>query len=184
MHKREGFTAIELVVVIVVIGILLSIGIIGYRSTQIAARDREREADVMAIAAYLEATYSQEYKSGSTTIKSIGTYPQREILYDTAGTNFNIVFGDLARSAKFAPGHGSNIALMTNSNAYTQTGINTGNVTPYSSSSDPYARYIYVPLRGVGGRSCVTMADSCRAFQIYYMLEGKSGYQVLESKRK
>lgn len=167
-----------------VLVILLTIGAVGFRAMRADTRNRERVADVETLAAYLESTYSQEYKSGSTTIKSIGTYPQRELLYDTAGTNFNIVFGDLDRGAKYAPGDNSTLALMTNNNSFSQTGITAGNVTPYNPSSDLYARYIYVPLREVGGRSCVTMADSCRAFQIYYMLEGKSGYQVMESKRK
>ena len=62
MIKRKGFTVIELVIAITVIIILLGIGTVGFRSSKVRYRDREREADVQAIAAYLEKIYPKEIK--------------------------------------------------------------------------------------------------------------------------
>lgn len=52
--NRSGFTIIELLIVIVVIGILAAITIIAYNGVQIRARDATRKADIAAIQKYVE----------------------------------------------------------------------------------------------------------------------------------
>lgn len=73
MHKRllnttrtRGFTLVELMVVVAVIGILLTVMILGYRQVQNQARDSQREAAASAIATSLEAYYEKngEYPAG------------------------------------------------------------------------------------------------------------------------
>ena len=76
MIKRKGFTVIELVIAMTVVIVLLGLGTVGFRSSRAHYRDREREADVQAIAAYLEQIYPKEIKNADgKVIKEAGTYP-------------------------------------------------------------------------------------------------------------
>lgn len=54
---RRGFTLIELMVVVAIIGILMAAGIVVFSDAQKAARDAKRRADVDAIAKALEQYY-------------------------------------------------------------------------------------------------------------------------------
>ena len=56
---RQGFTIVELLIVIVVIGILAALVIVTYNGIQQKARDTERKTDVNAVASHLEAYNAQ-----------------------------------------------------------------------------------------------------------------------------
>lgn len=58
--KQEGFTIVELLIVIVVIGILAALVITTFTGIQQQARNTERETDIKAIHGQLEAYYAQE----------------------------------------------------------------------------------------------------------------------------
>lgn len=60
--NHEGFSLIELLVVIVVIGILAAIGIVSYRTVQINTRDTKRSSSISVLAESLEDYYK---KNGS-----------------------------------------------------------------------------------------------------------------------
>lgn len=64
---KKGFTVVELIVVIVVIGILVSIIAVGYEGLQRDVRDTERAADVDTIKAALEVYYDQNGAYPSVT---------------------------------------------------------------------------------------------------------------------
>lgn len=76
-HTR-GFTIVELLIVIVVIGVLASIAIVAYNGVQAGARDAKRKSDVAAIVKALELYYTEKghypnattYTPGSTTINA------------------------------------------------------------------------------------------------------------------
>lgn len=55
--RKAGFTLIELMVVVAIIGILMAAGIITFSSAQRNARDAKRRADVDAIAKAFEQYY-------------------------------------------------------------------------------------------------------------------------------
>ena len=55
--KQAGFTIVELLIVIVVIGILASITIVAYNGIQQRGRDAQRRSDVATIAKALELYY-------------------------------------------------------------------------------------------------------------------------------
>jgi prepilin-type N-terminal cleavage/methylation domain-containing protein len=57
--KQQGFTIVELLIVIVVIGILAALVITTFTGIQQRARDTERETDVKALHGQVEAYYAQ-----------------------------------------------------------------------------------------------------------------------------
>ena len=58
LHKKlTGFTIVELLIVIVVIGILASIIVVAYSGVTSKASDSQREADISAVHKFLEAYF-------------------------------------------------------------------------------------------------------------------------------
>jgi len=77
-NKQSGFTIIELLIVIVVIGILAGLVLTTFNGIQQKARDTERQTDIKAIHAQVEAFWAQK-----------GYYPSLTDLNDrTATTGF------------------------------------------------------------------------------------------------
>lgn len=66
-HKPQGFTVIELLVVVVTIGILASIVLVLYPSYQQRTRDNERKSDVSQLAAAFKAYALQKNDFVETT---------------------------------------------------------------------------------------------------------------------
>ncbi len=58
-NKQQGFTIVELLIVIVVIGILAALVITTFTGIQQKARNTERETDVKALHSQIEAYYAQ-----------------------------------------------------------------------------------------------------------------------------
>jgi len=56
--NQKGFTIIELLIVIVVIGILAAIGFVAYGNVTKSARDSDRQADASALAKKAEEFYA------------------------------------------------------------------------------------------------------------------------------
>ncbi|OGL30484.1 hypothetical protein A3F37_01260 [Candidatus Saccharibacteria bacterium RIFCSPHIGHO2_12_FULL_41_12] len=58
-NKQQGFTIVELLIVIVVIGILAALVVTTFSGIQQKARDKERQTDIGALHSQLEAYYAQ-----------------------------------------------------------------------------------------------------------------------------
>lgn len=58
-QKQQGFTIVELLIVIVVIGILAALVITTFTGIQQRARNTERQTDIKAIHGQVEAYYAQ-----------------------------------------------------------------------------------------------------------------------------
>lgn len=61
-RKQEGFTIVELLIVIVVIGILAALVITTFTGIQQKARDTERTTDIKALHGQIEAYFAQQQK--------------------------------------------------------------------------------------------------------------------------
>lgn len=59
-NKQKGFTIVELLIVIVVIGILAAIVIVTFTGVQKKARDSDRKSDVNAISGLLEVYFADK----------------------------------------------------------------------------------------------------------------------------
>jgi prepilin-type N-terminal cleavage/methylation domain-containing protein len=57
---NRGFTVVELIITLSVIVILLTLGVVGFRSAQANARDSERQSDINTIARGLERRYNED----------------------------------------------------------------------------------------------------------------------------
>ncbi len=59
LKKQRGFTIVELLIVIIVIGILATLVLVTYAGVQAKARDSKRQTDIDAIDSHLETFYAQ-----------------------------------------------------------------------------------------------------------------------------
>lgn len=200
MHKRHGFTIIELAITIVVIGILLTLSIVGFQRYQVSARDQERQADVAALQNYLESIYIQEIRDASgTVIKPANSYPFMPYgaysstaktinPYDNA--NFSKVMEGVPKQVVTVPGQ-SDISLRTPRQKY-QICTEMTNCYTYPENASAIAPDIYVytatnASRGFGWHGCVenSIYRRCGSYVISYVLESDPNtLQRAESKRK
>jgi prepilin-type N-terminal cleavage/methylation domain-containing protein len=144
---RRGFTIVELIIVITIMGILLILGVVNLSSSQISSRDAERKSDVESIAMHLETFYNSG-TDGSTTI---GRYPSIAEMTGLPSQTKNLRDID-PRSLK-APGE-SDTSIV---------GMGAG-ITPAIN------RYIYWPSKS-DLNPCTSTGDECRNFKIIYKLE-------------
>lgn len=79
-RSQQGFTIVELLIVIVVIGILAALVITTYNGIQQKGRNTERTTDLVAVAGQLEAYYAQN-----------GRYPAGTDLGSTSASNVTFI---------------------------------------------------------------------------------------------
>lgn len=78
-NKQSGFTIVELLIVIVVIGILAALVVTTFSGIQQKARNTERETDIKAVHGQVEAYYAQN-----------GKYPTLANLNDSSFRSANL----------------------------------------------------------------------------------------------
>jgi type II secretion system protein G len=106
LKKQKGFTIVELLIVIVVIGILAGLVITTFTGIQQKARNTERQTDIKAIHGQLEAYYAQN-----------GKYPTLANMNDSTwrGTNMK---GLDAEALKDPKGSAQTLAAAAAANTY------------------------------------------------------------------
>jgi len=146
LKQQKGFTIVELLIVIVVIGILATLVIVTFTGIQQKARNTKRQTDINAIQSHLEAYKAQN-----------GYYPSRANINDTSTTPRWIATNmkGLDPSALQDP-KGSSQTLV---------GGTTGSATQYA----------YEPANDAG-TSCESDATTCSSYTLTATLEGGGTY--------
>lgn len=164
--NRRGFTVVELLIVITVMGILLILGMVNLRGTQISARDTERKTDIESIALHLEAFY----KVGRDDSTIFGRYPSVAIAGNIQGS-----LQDADLRSFTPPGAADSDAGFLVATNSLQTTID---VRPEPTIST----YVYQPLEQ-NGNLCLG-ASMCQKFNLYYKLESDGMVYIVTSKNQ
>ena len=105
-YSQKGFTIVELLIVIVVIGILAALVLNTFSGAQKRARDTERVGDINALATQLEVYYNDK-----------GAYPQWSQINDA--TKAKTAFPGLDVGAMNAPSNSAAFDLVATASANT-----------------------------------------------------------------
>jgi type IV pilus assembly protein PilA len=118
--KNQGFSIVELIVIIVVIGILATVGIVSYNGVQNNARDTAIKSDLEGVGAQLEAyrtqvsNVSQQFPNTTTQLGTLQIKANKASYSTSVSVNFvyctNATRQDFALAAISKSG---NIYLMT-----------------------------------------------------------------------
>lgn len=142
-HKRDGFTIVELLIVIVIIAILAAITIVAYNGIQNKARNSIREQDMKVIAKALELYYVDNgyypsidtYTLGSTAINSAWSTTA-----DGSWSNLAQILKPYASQLPTPPGTSSTLPAIDGGNSYDYFGV----ITPYCGTTSPGQGYLLV----------------------------------------
>ena len=109
-RKQQGFTIVELLIVIVVIGILAALVITTYTGIQAKARNSKRQTDVNSVQTHLEAYFAQNghYPSladmnSSSWVSSNLKGMDAAALQDPQGTNQTLASSPAAKVYAYQP---------------------------------------------------------------------------------
>lgn len=164
--QENGFTVIELIITIVIIGIFATIVIVSPKTFLVTARDEERVDDVASIARRLEQAYSSQDMGRPA-------YPSTtELAADISGDTRTMT--RLRPEALQAPRGNANSVSSASSTSLT---------APAGTGSPTLSQYVYQPLRA-DGTLCANNPSSgnpCVRFYLYYRLEKDNSIQYIKS---
>lgn len=137
-RKQSGFTIVELLIVIVVIGILATLVIVTFTGIQQRARNTKRQTDINAIASHVEAYYADNGKYPTLTNINDSTWRSSNLkgldpnaLKDPKGTAQTLVSSPAANAYAYQPTDDSGNACdnsTTDCTKYTATATYEGQV--------------------------------------------------------
>jgi prepilin-type N-terminal cleavage/methylation domain-containing protein len=169
--RRRGFTIIELIITITIMGILMILAVVNITSSQLSARDDKRVGDVQAIASNLESYYI-----GDGNASSPGTYPGTGDVSDVSNATIPNVLPDIDPKSLQAPGVSGTTKSFISATNTVQT---TAGVAPQPTIS----QYVYQPIQS-SGALCTVYTQGCRKFNIYYRTEADNTVHMITSKNQ
>ncbi|MGB4956871.1 MAG: prepilin-type N-terminal cleavage/methylation domain-containing protein [Candidatus Saccharimonas sp.] len=155
MELREGFSLIELITVMVVVGVLIAMTALTVTQVQPAARDIERKDDLASIGRRLEQAYAAQDVGAPA-------YPTAARLISDIDSQSGTVLR-LSTEATRAPNSTSTSVVGATSNSLTE---------PKGTGSPLLNEYVYQPLTSSGG--LCTGSNTCVRFFLYTLLERNS----------
>lgn len=158
-QRQSGFTIVELLIVIVIIGILATLVIVTFAGVQQKARDSERKTDINAIAGQLEAGYAN--KGYYPTILGLQSSAERDKL--------EIKIDEKAFSDPKDTSQNKNTPAAL---------VGATSAAPTSNVANPTYTYNYYAT----GCSDTTATGQCTGYEIYAYLEGKDPLNVYSRK--
>lgn len=153
---RRGFTVVELIITITIMGILLLLTVVNVNASQVNARNDERIGDIGAIQLYLE----NFAKTGSPIDGQPGRYPTTALTSSQSLLVKNLPDADLKSFT--APGAANSTATFI---AATNASQNVDDVLPQPTIS----QYVYQPIDS--SAALCTSGTDCRKYNLYYRLE-------------
>lgn len=162
--EQRGFTLVELLVVILIMGVLLTIGTVSLRNSQIDSRDNERASDIENIGRNLETYYAS----------NMGTYPATA-LASTESTAVTTL-GNINMKSIRAPGV---TTANTTFKVATNATITTAGVLPQPTID----QYVYQPIAS-DGTLCSTTTQECRTYNLYYRTERNNTVMQVRGKQQ
>jgi len=172
---RRGFTIVELIITITIMGILLTLAVVNVSTTQVNARDDSRKSDIEAIASNLESYYI----GGTDNSTVYHTYPSLSLIGNAA--NITSYLRDANINSFLTPGKTDvTQTFLGSTNAGSLPSIQTAaGVTPQPTADT----YVYQPIAS-DGSVCQAGNTACRKFNLYYYLEGSHSVVKLTSKNQ
>ncbi len=155
--SNRGFTVIELIIVIAVLGILGSISYMSLNSTLPSSRDSNRDLDTSTIADKLELYYE------TTPVANGSTYPATSVGVSGLATIVD------SQDSTVAPGQEANSLILATSNA---------------TQSPTTSQYIYQPLTRTGSLCTNATTALCARYVLYYRQEVTGSVNVINSLRQ
>jgi len=162
--KPRGFSIVELIIIITIMGILITLGVVNMLGAEVNSRDTERKTDIETIAQHLEMFYN----NGNDTSTSVGYYPNTSTSsMDSAAVVQQTVLRDIDIKSLVAPN--ATVSTTTSLVVATNNAQTIGEVLPQPLSSGQN-QYVYQPIDDNGSSLC-TSGILCRKFNLYYKTE-------------
>ncbi len=151
--RQEGFTLVELLIVIVIIAILAALVIVTFSGVQARARNTERQTDIAAMAKYLEVYYAEK-----------AVYPAQADIVSPA------LPADVKKN--FLPGIDVNAFQAPN-----------GTANSYKAINNPVeAEYGYLAWTNPDkSTACATTGSACVKYTLYWKEENVTGIKTKDS---
>jgi prepilin-type N-terminal cleavage/methylation domain-containing protein len=171
---RRGFTIVELIITITIMGILLTLAVVNVSTTQKNSRDDGRTTDIASIASNLESYYI----AGTDNSSSFQSYPSTSLVGTAA--NITSYLRDATISSFLPPGTTDvTQTFLASTNTGNSPSIQTtAGVTPQPTANT----YVYQPIASDG--SVCTGTTQCRKYNLFYYLEGDNSVHKVTSKNQ
>jgi prepilin-type N-terminal cleavage/methylation domain-containing protein len=154
LKKQKGFTIVELLIVIIIIGILATLVIVTFTGIQAKARDSKRQTDLNAINTHVDAFFAQ-----------YGFYPSEADMAQTGTGSFDSTFlKGFDPTALQDPKGSSGLSATASSTSY-------GYVASGSDSAGTCSNTTLTTITGG-----VPQDNGCSAFKVTANLESGSTF--------
>ncbi|MDP3975104.1 MAG: prepilin-type N-terminal cleavage/methylation domain-containing protein [Candidatus Jorgensenbacteria bacterium] len=92
-NNRKGFTLIEMLVVVAIVGLLSSVVVVGVGGARQKARDAKRVADVRQIQTWFETKYTTQYPDVTIYPAELPSDPSTGVAYSICRSTDNQGYG-------------------------------------------------------------------------------------------